>query len=478
MEVKQSRLRRFLPAVLIPHGVAVLLVVVVAVAALMFSATSMVALPATIAQLWLALNMSAVSGSGAIIGVIPMVPGLLLVWAIARRVHRAVKKRVSIADLAVLTGLVLALPLSLAGIASAMLYDASAVLDVDIPPVSVMLGRVALLHLSGLVLGMGPRLWRALARRYGAPDWGVDAVALAIRFLLTYALLALLTVVLMMAVNYQAFTDTFTGYEEGSAIPALLVLSLLYLPNMVIFAMGIMVGAPLYFGDGSISLFSVLMVPLPPLPILTALPASAPPWAVILLIVPAAVAAWVCIKNPVRLIVTATAAVFAAIFFLVLGLLAGGQLGVYGYVGLNLLPAVGLLMAYLLVVGLLISGIDRLRATARAPRATVLAPEPVDEPPEDLAVEPDTAPDDADEAEDDPGADQVMDPAADIHDEATVYIEDPADAEEESDPAEESPGETATDPQEDTGEATGEPPEVESESTLGKTNDGSPADDR
>src|SRR5699024_8757332 len=143
------------PTILIPHGVAVLLVVVAAVAALMFSAASMVALPATIAQLWLALNMSAVSGSGEVVSVIPMVPAMVLVWTVARRVHKSVRKRVSIADLAVLAALVLAIPLSLTGIASAMLYDASGVLDVDVPPVPVMLGRVLLLHASALFLGMG-----------------------------------------------------------------------------------------------------------------------------------------------------------------------------------------------------------------------------------------------------------------------------------------------------------------------------------
>ncbi len=454
--VKQSKLRRFLPTILIPHAVAVLLVVVAAVAALMFSAASMVALPATIAQLWLALNMSAVSGSGEVVSVIPMIPAMVLVWTVARRVHKSVRKRVSIADLAVLAALVLAIPLSLTGIASAMLYDASGVLDVDVPPVPVMLGRVLLLHASALFLGMGPRLWRALARRYGAPEWFVDSITLAIRFLVTYAVVACVGILIMLAVNHQAFVETLSGYGEASAVPALLILSLLYLPNMIVYTMGVLVGAPLYFGDAIISLFNVSMVPLPPLPVLAAIPASATQWAVIGLLIPATVAAWVSIKNPMRLIVTLASGLFGALFFLVLALLAGGRLGVYGYVGLNLLPAVGLMFGYLVIVGALIAGIDRLRSSAKTPTPAGAGQELVEDQP---VTEPDaqsenpetsggemvvTASQEAQEAsEEEPVQDSAEEEdAEESEEEPAVYIEAEEDGDIDTDPAAETEAET------------------------------------
>lgn len=461
--VKQSKLRRFLPTILIPHGVAVLLVVVAAVAALMFSAASMVALPATIAQLWLALNMSAVSGSGEVVSVIPMVPAMVLVWTVARRVHKSVRKRVSIADLAVLAALVLAIPLSLTGIASAMLYDASGVLDVDVPPVPVMLGRVLLLHASALFLGMGPRLWRALARRYGAPEWFVDSITLAIRFLVTYAVVACVGILIMLAVNHQAFVETLSGYGEASAVPALLILSLLYLPNMIVYTMGVLVGAPLYFGDAIISLFNVSMVPLPPLPVLAAIPASATQWAVIGLLIPATVAAWVSIKNPMRLIVTLASGLFGALFFLVLALLAGGRLGVYGYVGLNLLPAVGLMFGYLVIVGALIAGIDRLRSSAKTPTPAGAGQELVEDQP---VTEPDaqsenpetsggetvvTASQEAQEAsEEEPVQDSTEEEdAEESEEEPAVYIEAEEDGDIDTDPAAETEAETSTESDEE-----------------------------
>lgn len=354
-----------------------------AVAVLLFSASSMVALPATIAQLWLALNMSPVAGSGEVVGVLPMVPGMVLIWAMARRVYNAVKKKASIADLAVLTTLVLLLPLVLAGIASLMLRDASEVLEVDVPPVPVMLGKVLLVHLIALVLGMGPRLWRALLRRYGGPSWLVDAAIQALRFLMAYAIVALVVVIVMIAVNHRAFLQTLTGYEGGGAVPALLILSLLYLPNIIIYAMGVLAGAPLHFGDGLVSLFSVTLVPLPPLPVLAAVPSTAPEWAVVLLLLPSTVAVWICLRTPLRLPVTLVSAVVTAVFFLAAAVLAGGHLGVYGRVGLALLPVAGLMFLYPAVAVLLITGIDRIRAGMRRPAApaAVTGTELVDEPP-------------------------------------------------------------------------------------------------
>ena len=465
-----SRVRRLLPSVLIPHGIAVLLVIVAAVAVLLFSASSMVALPATIAQLWLALNMSPVAGSGEVVGVLPMVPGMVLIWAVARRVYNSVKKKASIADLAVLTTLVLLVPLVLAGIASLMLRDASGVLEVDAPPAAAMIGRVLLIHLIALVLGMGPRLWRALLRRYGGPSWLVDAAIQAIRFLIAYAVVALVVVIVMIAVNHRAFLATLSGYEGGGAVPALLILSLLYLPNIVIYAMGVLAGAPLHFGDGLISLFSVTLVPLPPLPVLAAVPSAAPEWAVVLLLIPATVAVWVCLRTPLRLLVTLVSAVVTAVFFLAAAVLAGGHLGVYGRVGLALLPAAGLMFLYPAVAVLLITGIDRIRAGMRRPAAPATVPDPVlvDETP---ATDEDTEDADATPAEveevdteayieetDEQEADADTVDAADTAD--TADIADTADTDVEA-----SPPETPESPEESEGGEDTDIPDAEPEET-------------
>lgn len=459
-EARQSKLLRFLPTVLIPHGVAVLLVIILAVASLMFTNSSMVNLSATIAQLWLSLNLGAVAGSGEVISVLPTLPGFIFLWAIAARIHRAVKDRVSIADLGVLAALVLGIPLALTAIAALMLFDASSVLNVEVPPITRLL-RVMLFHLSALFLGMGPRLWQALARRYGAPEWLIDAITQAFRFLIAFGTVSLVAVVVMTAINHSAFTATMHGYEDSTSVLALIVLSILYLPNIVIFAMGNLIGSPLYFGEASISVFSVHTVPLPPLPILAALPSEAPSWAVAFLVIPAIIATWVCVRNPMRLAVNASAAVISALCFLVLAVFAGGTLGVYNYVGLNLLVSLGLVFVYFALVGLLIAGIDKLRNPVEVKSVKtmpVVKPEPeeteeevVDEP-EDVAME---------------------EPAEEESEEEPEEVEENEDPGSEEEVVEEAAEEPEEEPQQEESEE-----ETEEEAVAEETNDGSKPEDR
>ena len=445
-EARQSKLLRFLPTVLIPHGVAVLLVIILAVASLMFTNSSMVNLSATIAQLWLSLNLGAVAGSGEVISVLPTLPGFIFLWAIAARIHRAVKDRVSIADLGVLAALVLGIPLALTAIAAFMLFDASSVLNVEVPPITRLL-RVMLFHLSALFLGMGPRLWQALARRYGAPEWLIDAITQAFRFLIAFGTVSLVSVLVMTAINHSAFTATMQGYDDSVSVVALIVLSILYLPNMMIFAMGNLIGSPLYFGDASISVFSVHSVPLPPLPILAALPSEAPSWAVALLVIPAIIATWVCVRNPMRLAVNTTAAVISALCFLVLAVFAGGTLGVYNYVGLNLLASVGLVFVYFALVGLLIAGIDKLRNPVEVKSVKAV---PVVEPEPEKVEE--------DEEED---VEEEVDEEEEEVEEAVEEVE-----EDDAEDPEENPEEEESDE------------EIEPETEAEETNDGSEAEDR
>lgn len=327
-----------------------------------------------------------------------------------------------------------------------MLFDASSVLNVEVPPITRLL-RVMLFHLSALFLGMGPRLWQALARRYGAPEWLIDAITQAFRFLIAFGTVSLVSVLVMTAINHSAFTATMQGYDDSASVVALIVLSILYLPNMMIFAMGNLIGSPLYFGDASISVFSVHSVPLPPLPILAALPSEALSWAVALLVIPAIIATWVCVRNPMRLAVNTTAAVISALCFLVLAVFAGGTLGVYNYVGLNLLASVGLVFVYFALVGLLIAGIDKLRNPVEVKSVKAVA-----------VVEPE--PEEVEEDEEEHVEEEV--------DEEEEEVEEGVEEVEEDD---------AEDPEENPEEEESDE-EIETETEAEETNDGSEAEDR
>lgn len=97
--------------------------------------------------------------------------------------RQAIKHKVSINDLLVLLACVVVVPLVLMIIAWLMLWDAGKVYDVSPPNFFAVLPRMLLLHLVALAGGMGPRLWMALAKRFGFPRMLVDAAVTALRYL-------------------------------------------------------------------------------------------------------------------------------------------------------------------------------------------------------------------------------------------------------------------------------------------------------
>ncbi|WPF66764.1 MULTISPECIES: DUF6350 family protein [unclassified Corynebacterium] len=286
--------QRYLPTVLLPHLVVLLAIVVIAMTGLLVTSTSLGAMPATVAQLWLILNMAPIRLDGITLGLMPLLPAMGMIWLLSRaRPTRRFE-----------VGLLLGVPLLLTGIAWLMLFDARAVYPVDVPSPWAFLTTL-IVHSLALLLGYRP--W---------PQWAKDAV----RYLLYLLGAAAVVWIAVVAWNWQATS------------PGAVAVSLLYLPNAVIAAAAVLVGAEFHAGEASISLFSVHLVPLPPLP-LFAVPGQALPWAMALLLIPAgvAVALWW------RRVPTWREAVYAGgcagALTLVGTYLAGGQMGVYGATG-------------------------------------------------------------------------------------------------------------------------------------------------
>lgn len=347
-----GRLRRYLPVALIPNLVAVLTVIVVALAGLMLSSTSLAALPATIAQFWLVLNLVPVQAGGLTIGLLPMLPALGLVWIVARQVHKAVKDRVSLADLGVLAGSIFLVPLVLSAIAAGMLWDASAVYEVAPPDILPAVLKILVLHAVALVIGMGERLWRALYRRYGIPEGFVANARTAARFLGYLLLAALVVLVLAMAFGWRRQLEIADLYNSVGALIAVVVVSLLYLPNALIGVMAVLVGAEFHIGEASVSLFSIHHIPLPPLPLIAGIPPQAPVGAVVLLVVPAALAGYLAYRGNPTFVSAISTGVYAGFFALIGGYLAQGTLGVYGPSGPMVWLMALLIFAWLGLVGL------------------------------------------------------------------------------------------------------------------------------
>ncbi|MBZ8176308.1 hypothetical protein GSS88_00605 [Corynebacterium sp. 3HC-13] len=351
----KARLLHYLPTVAIPNVTMVLIIIAISLLILMLSGTTLVALPATIAIGWLVTNLIPVSAGGVSFGVLPLVPALTFVTLLSRQIHRAVKHRVSIADLGVITGLVIVVPLLLTGIASLMLLSASAVFDVNLPPLFPTLSRVVVLHLCALIMGMGTRLWRALFRRYGIPETVADDIRTARHFLARLASIAFLVYLLFFILGLSRQSDILAAYHEPGAldIAGLVIISLCYLPQAVLAVAAALVGGEYHVGDASLSLFNIHLVPLPPLALFGAMPSTAASWAPLFLIIPAGLALLSVWRHRPTWRSAVISGSCAFIIALIVGWLSSGNLAAYGQTGPLLFLSAGLVFLWLGGIGLL-----------------------------------------------------------------------------------------------------------------------------
>lgn len=433
---KAGRIRRMLITAAVPNVVIVLIIMAIALGSLMLTGSPMAWWYTIVAEAWMVFNLAPVSAADVNISFLPALPALILAAVVAVRVRSAVKHKVSVKDLLTLLACVLGVPVVFTIIAWLMLWDAGKVYDVSPPNLAQALLRVIVLHLAAMASGMGWRLWRALAKRYGVPRPLVDATQIALRYLAYLAIGAAAVFAVVFLVNVSRQGEMMNDYPtiSGLGIAGLVLLSVLYIPNAIVSTAAVLVGSEFSVGEGSVSLFSAHLVPLPPLPITGAIPASAPGWAVALLIVPLGAAIYSLYKKRPNFQDVLVATVAAAVIMLVACFLVSGDLGYYGATGPQLWTAAGLTALWMAVVGCAVAAgfaFVAWRAARTAPGAA-----PTDE----YADQPAAA---ADEAPTEPEREPITDPeivdAEVVEDEPEDTAPDAAaeEPEEEGTPAEE-----------------------------------------
>lgn len=416
-----GRIRRMGLAVGIPNLAVSLAIVVIALAVTLLAGSPLAWLPTAIADMWLVFNAAGVSAAGITISAVPMLPALAVGGAVASRVYYTVKDHVSIKDLIVLLLCVITVPAVLYGIAWGMLWDASKVYDVAPPDFFASLAKVEALHLAAAALGMGPRLWKAIARRYGIPVDLIEGARTAVKYLgILFAASGLLYIGLLIA-GIGRIGEMMAQYPNQGPLALLCLwgLSLFYAPNLAVGAASTVVGSEAHIGDASISLFSIHLVPLPPLPALGAIPGGAAPWAMVFMVVPVACAAYVFLRTKATFALAAATGLATFAFTGLAGYLASGQLGHYGHTGVTLLTFAGFNAAWVLVTGAAIAAAlkftQRREEKALEPEESDVALEDVvdsDEVAEDKVATEDTDEAPRVESEDNSGEDTEEDPEA------------------------------------------------------------------
>lgn len=333
----KERVRHYLPYVGVPNLVVVLGVVVVCLATILLAGGRLAALPSSIAELWFVLHGVPVSFQGVTLGAMPLAPAIGVAALIAWRVRTATRERVSILDLYAIFGLVVLIPFTLGAVAWFMVDDAASVFPLSPPAIHKALFIPVFVHLAGMACGMSGKLWKALLTRLGAPDSLYDAARATVRLSLRLLAAAAVVYLVLLALGYGRITELlgeFPVLGAGGGL-ALFALSLLYLPNAAISTLDVLLGAPFEIAQGGVSLFGAALVPLPPFPLFAAIPGEVPVWAPVLLAVPAAVMIHFVLSRRLDGLGILFAAVLAAAFAAAAGLMSGGEVGAYGWVGPN-----------------------------------------------------------------------------------------------------------------------------------------------
>ena len=445
----KERVRHYLPFVGIPNLVVVLGIVAVCLGTVLLSGGRLAAMASAVAETWFVLHGVPVSFQGVTLGAIPLLPAIGVAALIAWRVRVATRDRVSILDLYAIFGLVVLIPFTLSAVAWFMIDDAAAVFPVSPPAIHKALAIPVFVHVVGMMCGMSGRLWKALLTRLGAPDSLYDAARATIMLSLRLLGAAAVVYLFLLAAGYSRLSGLlgeFPTLGTGGGL-ALIVLSVLYLPNAALATLGVLLGAPFDIAQGGVSLFGSVLVPLPPFPLFAAIPGEVPVWAPVLLVVPAAVMIHFVLSKRLGWQEVLISSVFVAVLAVFAGLMSGGEVGAYGWIGIN--PWFFALAAALWV------GVIGAAAYLVARFAHKDEAEPEQEEPEEADTEeaepeePEDGPEESEEQPDESDNDAEADEAdeaeqAELHEESEE--EEPEEEEPEHDPAD---GETQEEEEED-----------------------------
>ncbi|MDV6230215.1 MULTISPECIES: DUF6350 family protein [Rhodococcus] len=411
-------------------GLVVVIATTLALVTLVSANSDLTGTLGAIAGSWFAVHLVPLSIGGTSLGVAPLLPTLIIGWSVARTVHHAVDSDTDRRVLRWVFAASMAGPLAVTAIALAVAKDASTVIGLSSPNALVAFSWVAGVHAAASGTGLLFACWDSVVIRRGLPDWVRALVAPFVRALSILAAGGAAVVLLALLVSWETAGALLESGGDVVGMLGLTVLSVLYLPNIVIGALAVATGSTAGFGDASVSLFSTTGGPLPPLPILAVLPeGSAQTIWVVMLVVPIGAGLLLgrdcAIRSAdIQVAVSSVWAVAAAAGALaaLLGYAAGGNLGTFGTVEVTVWSFGLLTFAWLAVVGSASAAFVVWRRAEPEPTRDEPVPTPV--PAAELAIEP--APSEPAPSEPDPSETA---PSESEDDEQTEVVEDVVEAE-------------------------------------------------
>ncbi|OBG65059.1 MULTISPECIES: DUF6350 family protein [unclassified Mycobacterium] len=403
-----------------PAVVALVVIAAVTLLQLLIANSDMTGALGAIASMWLGVHQVPISIGGRELGVMPLLPVLLMIWATARSTARATSPYSSWLVIRWVVASALGGPLLIAAIALAVIHDASSVItELQTPSALRAFASVLVVHAIGAAFGVWSRVGRRALAASPLPLWLGDALRAASAGVLALFGLSGLVTAASLVVHWATMQDLYGITESIFGQFSLTVLSMLYAPNVIVGTSAMAVGSSAHLGFATFSSFTVFGGDIPALPILAAAPRPplGPVWVALLIIGASSgvVVGQQCARRALPLIpAMGKLLVASAVGALAMCLLAyggSGRLGNFGDVGVDQgALLIGVFFWFSVVGGITLVMSGGVRARPRRPRpAPAAAEEPADfaevfeEPDADADDEPPVGPPDHDDV-DGPGA--------------------------------------------------------------------------
>jgi Family of unknown function (DUF6350) len=361
-----------------PALIALLIIAAVTLLQLLIANSDMTGALGAIASMWLGVHAVPISIGGRELGVMPLLPVLLMVWATARTTARASSAQSSWLVIRWVVASAVGGPLLLAAIALAVIHDASSVLtELQTPSALRAFVSVLVVHAIGAAIGIWSRVGRRALAASPLPDWLADSIRAATAGVLALFGLSGLVTVGSLIVHWATMQELYGITDSIFGQFSLTVLSMLYAPNVIVGTAAVTVGSSAHLGFATFSAFTVFGGDIPALPILAALPTPqlGPAW-VALMIVGASSGVAVgqqCARRALLLVPAMAKLLVAAIAgALTMSLLAyggSGRLGNFGDVGVDQgALVIGVFFWFAVVGGLTVMMAGGIRRRPRRPK--------------------------------------------------------------------------------------------------------------
>ena len=327
-----------------PSALAIVVIAAITLVQLVVANSDLTGAFGAVASLWLAAHGVPISIGGQQLGALPLLPMALIVWATAKTTAQVTPARGSWFVIRWIIAAAVGGPLFLTAVTLAVVHDAASVLtDLQTPNALRAFVSVAVVAGLGAIVGVWPVIGPRVMAVLGLPRWVLDAVRPALYGIAALLALSCAVVAGSLIVHWGTMHDLYGITDSLFGYLSLTLLSLLYLPNVVLGAAAVAVGSSAHIGFATFSAFTVFGGDIPALPILAAAPTPplGPVWVAWLIIGAASgvaigqQCALLPLPLPLAMAKLAVASALAAVTLAILAFAASGPLGNFGHVGVD-----------------------------------------------------------------------------------------------------------------------------------------------